>query len=238
MVEKVVTVIPATADAIAPEERPITKVAAYARVSTLNPEQEESYESQKKFYQDLINETEGWELTEIYADQASGLNTKKRTDFKRMLSDAKKGRFQLLLVKSISRFGRNQVDTISSIRELQSYGTEVRFQKESLSTNSPQINFLLAIMASMAEQESISISQNFSGRSGKAHGRDEAGHPSHGGDHLRGHDGRAGERQELCLSGLWHSARREDQAAREAESEYRRDGDARRNEKGVVPVRW
>ena len=155
-----VTYIPSTAETIAPEEKPVTKVAAYARVSTLNPEQEDSYEAQKEHYETLISETEGWELAEIYADQASGLNTKKRTDFKRMMADAKKGKFNLLLVKSISRFARNLVDSISSIRELQSYGIEVRFQKESLSTASPQIGFLLAVMSSMAEQESLSISQN------------------------------------------------------------------------------
>ena len=158
--ERMVTYIPPTAETVTPDKKPITKVAAYARVSTLNPEQEDSYEGQQRFYRDLINETPGWELTEIYADQASGLNTKKRTDFKRMMSDAKNGAFDLLLVKSISRFGRNTVDTISSIRELRSYGTEVRFQKESLSTASPQIEFILTVMASMAEQESLSISQN------------------------------------------------------------------------------
>ena len=158
--ERMVTYIPATNEVISPELKPITKVAAYARVSTLNPEQEDSYESQKEHYETLIAETEGWELAEIYADQASGMNTKKRDDFKRMMKDAKKGRFDLLLVKSISRFARNVLTTVESIRELQSYGVEVRFQKEALSTSSPQIGFLLTVMASMAEQESLSISQN------------------------------------------------------------------------------
>ena len=158
--EKMVHVIPAKANADRAGKKPITKVAAYARVSTLNAEQEDSYENQKEHYETLINETEGWELAGIYADQASGMNTKKRDGFKQMLKDASRGKFQLLLVKSISRFGRNTVDTVSSIRQLKSYGIEVRFQKEQLSSTSPQVDFLLTVMASMAEQESLSISQN------------------------------------------------------------------------------
>ena len=159
---KVMTVIPAKTpeQVLAKEGRAVMKVAAYARVSTLHSEQEDSYESQQKFYQDLINDTPGWSLTEIYADQASGLNTKKRTGFQRMMADAKRGKFKLLLVKSISRFGRNTLDTISSIRELRSLGCVVKFQKEALSTDSPQIDFVLTLMSSVAEQESLSISQN------------------------------------------------------------------------------
>ena len=157
-----IEIIPAAKEAavIAGGGNPIIKVAAYARVSTFSSEQEDSYESQQNHFRALINETPNWELTEVYADQASGLNTKKRTGFKRMMADAKKGKFNLLLVKSISRFARDIVTTVESIRELQGYGVEVRFQKESMSTASPQIDFLLAVMGSLAEQESVSISQN------------------------------------------------------------------------------
>ena len=155
-----VQVIPATMQRAAPiQER--KRVAAYARVSTLSSEQEESFESQVAYFTDLIERNADWELAQIYADRGkSGLNTEKRTEFNRMMRDGKKGKFQILLVKSISRFARNTLTTIQCIRELKSRGVEVRFQKEALTTESPQMEFLLTIMASMAQQESLSISAN------------------------------------------------------------------------------
>ncbi len=136
-------------------------VAAYVRVSTLNSEQEDSFESQREHFTTLINSNPEWELTEVYTDQGkSGLSTSKRTGFNRMMSDAKRGKFKILLVKSISRFARNTLTTIQSIRELNSCGVDVRFEKEALSSTSPQTEFLLTIMASIAQQESMSLSQN------------------------------------------------------------------------------
>ena len=136
------------------------RVAAYVRVSTLSDEQEDSFENQKKHYHELVENNPHWDLTKIYADQASGLNTKKRTQFNTMMRDARQHKFDVLYVKSISRFARNVVTTITAIRELNSYGIETRFEKENLSSKDPSTNLMLSIMASMAESESISISEN------------------------------------------------------------------------------
>ena len=136
------------------------RVAAYVRVSTLSDEQEESYENQKQHYQEVVGNNPRWDLTKIYADQASGLNTKKRTQFNAMMRDARAGKFDVLFVKSISRFARNTVTTLTAIRELNSYGIETRFEKENLVSTDQSTNLMLSIMASMAESESISISEN------------------------------------------------------------------------------
>ena len=137
-----------------------TRVAAYARVSTLSAEQEDSYENQRHYFEMVINENPTWTFAGIYADQASGVNTKKRDQFNQMMTDGRKGRFDVLLVKSISRFARNTLTTIECIRELKSAGGVVHFQKEQISTDQPQMEFMLTLMASMAQQESESISLN------------------------------------------------------------------------------
>ena len=136
------------------------RVAAYVRVSTLSSEQEDSLENQKQHYEELVGNNPRLDLIKIYADQASGLNTKKRTSFNTMMRDARARKFDVLYVKSISRFARNTVTTLTAIRELNSYGIETRFEKENLTSTDPSTNLLLSIMASMAESESISISEN------------------------------------------------------------------------------
>ena len=136
------------------------RVAAYARVSTLSSEQEDSYENQKHYFETVINENPSWKFAGIYADQASGVNTKKRDQFNQMMADGKRRKFDVLLVKSISRFARNTLTTIDCIRTLKSAGVVVHFQKEQISTDQPQMEFMLTIMASMAQQESESISLN------------------------------------------------------------------------------
>ena len=87
---------------------PVRRIAAYARVSTLSEAQEESYETQVKYYTDLINGTEGWNMVKMYADPGiSGTSAKKRPQFMRMIQDARDGKLDLILCKSISRFSRN-----------------------------------------------------------------------------------------------------------------------------------
>ena len=156
-----VTIIPAL-QTISDSKEQVRKlrVAAYVRVSTLSVEQEDSFENQKKHYEEIVAGNPRWDLIKIYADQASGLNTKKRTQFNSMMRDARAHKFDVLFVKSISRFARNTVTTLTAIRELKSLGIEVRFEKENLSSKDPSINLMLSIMASMAESESISISEN------------------------------------------------------------------------------
>ena len=101
------------------EKRPdILRVAAYCRVSTDSSDQALSYASQIRNYTDLISQHDGWELVDIYADEAqSGTRTDKREDFNRMLSDCRKGKIDKVLVKSISRFSRNTKDCLASLRQ-------------------------------------------------------------------------------------------------------------------------
>lgn len=137
------------------------KVAAYARVSTDSDEQYTSYEAQVKYYEKFIKAKPDWEYVEVYADEGiTGTNTKNRDGFKQMINDALEGKIHLIITKSISRFARNTLDTISYTRKLKASGVEVYFEKENLWSLDDKAEFLLTIMASMAQEESRSISQN------------------------------------------------------------------------------
>jgi len=159
-----VTVIPSTINPITLmpiHVNHVKKVAAYARVSTNSDEQYTSYEAQVNFYKKYIQEKPDWEYTEVYADEGlSGTTTKKRTEFNRMIKDALNGKINLIITKSISRFARNTLDTISYVRKLKAKGIEVFFEKENLWTLDPKSELILTIMASIAQEESRSISQN------------------------------------------------------------------------------
>ena len=101
------------------------RVAAYARVSTDNQEQLSSYEAQISYYTDYINSHEEWELVKVYTDEGiSGCNTKKRSGFRQMISDALEGRIDLIITKSVSRFARNTVDSLTAIRRLKENNVE------------------------------------------------------------------------------------------------------------------
>ena len=146
-------------------EPTILRVAAYCRVSTDHSEQALSYASQIRNYTDLINGHEGWELVDVYADEAvSGTKTDKREDFNRMLSDCRKGRIDKVLVKSLSRFSRNTKDCLAALRELMSLGVAVQFEKENIDTETLTTEFLVSVFGALAQQESVSISEN--GRQG------------------------------------------------------------------------
>ncbi len=136
-------------------------MAAYARVSTEQEEQESSFEAQVDFYTRYINSNPEWELVEIFADKGiSGTNTKNRESFKRMITMALDGQIDLILTKSISRFARNTVDTLQTVRQLKSKGVEVFFEKENIHTMDPKCEVLLTIMSSLAQEESRSLSEN------------------------------------------------------------------------------
>ena len=142
-------------------ETNILKVAAYARVSTAQEEQEESYESQKEYYEAFIKSNSRWEFVAVYADRGlSGTESLHRPQFQQMLKDAKAGKINLILVKSISRFARNAVEVQKYLHELKHYNVEVRFDKEGLSSFDGNTEMVLNMMAMVAEQESRSISQN------------------------------------------------------------------------------
>ena len=157
-----VTKIPASRFASVPiTERRKRKVAGYARVSTDHDEQFTSYEAQVDYYTNYIKSRDDWEFVGIYTDEGiSGTNTKKREGFKTMIADALDGRIDLIVTKSVSRFARNTVDSLTTIRELKEHGTEVYFEKENIFTFDGKGELLLTIMSSLAQEESRSISEN------------------------------------------------------------------------------
>lgn len=137
------------------------KVVAYARVSTDSDEQYSSYEAQVTYYTNFIKGKPNWEFIKVYADEGiSGTSTKRRDDFNEMIESALNGNIDLIITKSISRFARNTLDTISITRQLKAKGVEVYFEKENLWSLDDKTEFLLTIMASIAQEESRSISQN------------------------------------------------------------------------------
>lgn len=137
------------------------KVAGYARVSTDKDEQQNSYEAQVDYYTGYIQRNPEWEFVEVYTDEGiSGTSTKRREGFKRMIADALDGKIDLILTKSVSRFARNTVDSLTTIRKLKESGTEVYFEKENIFTMDSKGELLLTIMSSLAQEESRSISKN------------------------------------------------------------------------------
>ena len=134
MSSKNVTVIPARQFAFVqgqPTSMAKRKVAGYARVSTDQDEQQNSYEAQVSFYTSYIQSKPEWEFVEVYTDEGiSGTSTKHRKGFKRMIADALAGKIDLILTKSVSRFARNTVDSLTTIRQLREKGVEVFFEKD------------------------------------------------------------------------------------------------------------
>ena len=139
----------------------LRRVAAYARVSTDSDEQFTSFEAQVDYYTRQITANADWALVEVYTDEGiSGTNTKKRDGFNRMIADALSGKIDLVITKSISRFARNTVDTLTAVRQLKEKGVEVYFEKENIYTMDSKGELLITIMSSLAQEESRSISEN------------------------------------------------------------------------------
>ena len=137
------------------------KVAAYARVSTEKDEQHNSLEAQKDYFLKFIKNEPEWEYVGLYYDDGiSGLSKKNRDGFNSLVKDALDGNINLIVTKSISRFARNTVDTISTIRKLKREGVGVFFQKENIHTLDSKSEFVLTLMSSFAQEESRSISEN------------------------------------------------------------------------------
>lgn len=137
------------------------KVAAYCRVSTDMEEQESSYEMQAKHYLEYIRSRPDWTFAGIYADEGlSGTDTRKRDQFNRMIEACMDGQIDLILTKSISRFARNTLDCLKYIRLLKEKNIGIFFEKENIDTLDSKGELLITIMASIAQQESQSISQN------------------------------------------------------------------------------
>lgn len=137
------------------------RVAAYCRVSTDSEEQESSYEAQVSHYTEYIKSKPEWQMVEVYADDGiSGTNTAKRDEFNRMIADCEAGKIDLILTKSISRFSRNTLDCLKYTRKLKALNIAVFFEKENINTMDSKGEVLLTIMASLAQQESESLSAN------------------------------------------------------------------------------
>ena len=137
------------------------RVAAYARVSTLFDDQEESFNTQCEYYTQLIQNTPNWDFVEVYADQGkSGLSAAKSPNFMRMIEDCRKGLIDIILVRSISRFGRNCYEVQHYMHILRELNVEIKFSKENLSSKDPSTDLIFNFMAAIAEEESRSISEN------------------------------------------------------------------------------
>ena len=164
MAEKNITVIPArkrVGSTAAKEKVKKLRVAAYCRVSTETEEQNSSYEVQVAHYTEFIKKNAEWEFAGIFADDGiSGTNTKKREEFNRMIDECMEGNIDLVITKSISRFARNTLDCLKYIRQLKDKNIAVFFEKENINTMDAKGEVLLTIMASLAQQESQSLSQN------------------------------------------------------------------------------
>ena len=139
------------------------RVAAYCRVSTEQEEQQNSYQVQIAYYTDLINRKKEWSLAGIFADEGiSGTQTKKRTEFNRMIRMCRNEKIDLVITKSISRFARNTVDCLEYVRQLKDLGIGVIFEKENINTMTMTSEFMIALYGSFAQAESESISKNVS----------------------------------------------------------------------------
>ena len=152
-----VIVIPAHDEIVARKLR----VAAYARVSSSSEDQLNSYRVQNQYYSELISSNPDWEMVDIYADEGiTGTSVEKREDFQRMIKDCRKGKIDRILVKSISRFARNTKDCLAAVRELKELGVSVQFEEQGIDTSKVSSEMVTAIMASLAQKGSESISSN------------------------------------------------------------------------------
>ena len=144
-----------------PRSESCKRVAAYCRVSTDKDAQLESLENQMAAFNMRIAMHPGWQLANLYVDEGlSGTSMKQRVQFRQMIEDCKAGQIDYIITKSVSRFARNTVDTLTTVRELKKYGVELYFEKEKIDTADIVSEMLLTVMASFAQEESRSISEN------------------------------------------------------------------------------
>lgn len=162
--KKVVTVIPEKRPGIRKDSEFQVKkrrVAGYARVSTELEQQQNSYQTQLDYYTAYISSRPDWEFVGMYSDEGvTGTSTKKRDGFNRMVEDALNGKIDLIVTKSVSRFARNTVDSLSTVRKLKAAGVEIYFEKENIFTMDQKGELMITIMSSLAQEESRSISEN------------------------------------------------------------------------------
>ncbi|MCM1228249.1 MAG: recombinase family protein, partial [Clostridium sp.] len=153
-----VTVIQPT---ITEEKSAVIRCAAYCRVSSDSEDQLNSFMAQTRYYGQIFEHSETETLIDIYADEGvTGTCEDKREDFQRMMKDCRKGKIDRIYTKSISRFARNTRDCLKNIRELKSLGITIFFEKENIDTANMTDEMIITIMGGLAQEESVSISQN------------------------------------------------------------------------------
>ena len=138
----------------------LKRVAAYARVSSGKDAMLHSLSAQVSYYSELIQNHSGWQYVGVYADEALTGTKENRENFQRLLADCRDGKVDLIITKSISRFARNTVDSLTTIRQLKEKGIECYFEKENIWTFDGKGELLITIMSSLAQEESRSISEN------------------------------------------------------------------------------
>jgi site-specific DNA recombinase len=137
-----------------------SRVAAYCRVSTKHDEQLSSLAAQEAYYDTYIRNHTNWELAGIYIDQGTGRNILKRNQFQQMLTDCRQGKIDLILTKSITRFGRNTLDVLNCFRELKQLGVDVYFEIEKHHLSNPRSELLMTVLTAISQEESRQKSQN------------------------------------------------------------------------------
>lgn len=147
---------------IEPVDRPLQKlrVCAYARVSSDSSKQENSLENQKTSYEKLILGEPSYEFAGLYFDQGVSGRTDNRPGFQQMITDAREGKFDLIITKSVSRFARNTALLLKYVRELKDLGINIIFEENEIATNSPEWEMMLTVIASFAQEECRSMSEN------------------------------------------------------------------------------
>lgn len=137
-----------------------TRVAAYARVSSGKDAMLHSLSAQVSYYSDLIQRRRGWLYCGVYSDEATTGTKDDRENFQRLLNDCRAGKIDLIITKSISRFARNTVTLLQTVRELKELGVDVFFEEQNIHTQSGDGELMLTILASYAQEESLSVSEN------------------------------------------------------------------------------
>lgn len=158
---KKVTIIKPAADIIKSVSQPILRVCAYARVSTGSKAQADSYATQVAYYTEKIEANPLWEFAGIYADEAiTGTKVKGRTEFQTMIQECLDGNIDLIITKSVTRFARNTVESIQTIRKLKEIGVGIYFEKENINTLTEKSELMITILSSIAQGESEDFSGN------------------------------------------------------------------------------
>ena len=143
-----------------PQQPRLTRVAAYARVSSGKDAMLHSLSAQVSFYSSLIQSHSGWQYCGVYADEALTGTKENRNNFQALLAECRAGNIDLIITKSISRFARNTVTLLQTVRELKLFGVDVYFEEQNIHTLSADGELMMTILASYAQEESLSVSEN------------------------------------------------------------------------------